>query len=362
MGNQTDLILQRNARADQLQLLRFLAFFCVFVGHAEVWLFFPFPSANCDTVAVAFFFLLSGFVTGYSAYGKEIRLSAKVYASGIWKKIRRIYPLYFFTTLVFVLGSDLLAQIAAGEINETVLRLMKNLLLIQTWFPEDPMSFNGLGWYVSALMFLNLFSLPTVFLFSKISRHPKRFYLFSGIICLTLFATAVYCYLTKTWNLSYWHYVFPPARSGEFIGGVALGYWVSIIQPHISFGKIEKWLFTVLEIGALVFWFRCMYYFGSPWRVRILNWIFPHFILLTVFTLGRGWVSDLFRRHPLVRLGDISFECYLIHNILVKNLNWNCPGLAETQRGKMFAFLFCFCMSVLMALYLNKPSAAVKSK
>lgn len=350
-------MLERNPRADQLQFLRFLAFLCVFIGHAEVWLFFRFPSANCDTTAVAFFFLLSGFVTGYAAYGKNIRFGWKEYGVSIWKKIRKIYPLYFFTTLVFVMGSDLLLQIAGGEITDSVVQLIKNLLLIQTWFPNDSLAFNGLGWYVSALMFLNLFALPAVCLFGKISRHPKRLVLFTAILGGIFFAIIVYCYLTKNWNLSYWHYLFPPARLGEYIGGIALGYWISIVKPHIRLGKIEKLLFTVLEIGALVFWVRFMYVFGSPWRVRIINWVIPNAVLLVVFTIGKGWISQLFCKRPLVHLGDITLECYLVHNILVKNLNWNCPAFAQTQYGKIFAFSFCLVMTVWISLYLEKKKA-----
>ena len=353
----TKPLIQRNSRADQLQFLRFLAFFCVFIEHAEIWLFFPFPSGNCSDTAVAFFFMLSGFVIGYSSYGKEIRFSLKQYGNSIWKKICRIYPLYFFTTIVFVFGSQVPLHLAAGPINNNTLPLFKNLLMIQAWFPKDPLVFNGLGWYVSVLMFLNLFSLPAVILFHKLAKHPKRFYIFTALICSFVFGITVFCYATKHLDTGYWHYIFPPARLGEFLGGIVLGYWVSIIQPWIKLGKLEKWLFTILEAGALILWFCAMNVFGSPWRVYIVNWLIPNTVLLTVFTLGRGWISRIFCWRPLVRLGDISFECYLIHNIFVKNLTWNCPQFAETQQGKAFAFLFCFCMSILTSLYINKASA-----
>lgn len=54
----------RTGREEQLQFLRFWAFFNVFVCHGEQWLFFKYPTSHCSTAAVSFFFMLSGLVTG----------------------------------------------------------------------------------------------------------------------------------------------------------------------------------------------------------------------------------------------------------------------------------------------------------
>ena len=46
----------RIGREDQLQFLRFWAFFNVFVCDGEQWLFFKYPTSHCSTAAVSFFF------------------------------------------------------------------------------------------------------------------------------------------------------------------------------------------------------------------------------------------------------------------------------------------------------------------
>lgn len=46
---------QPDIRTDQLQFLRFFAFFNVFLAHGEQWLFFRYPSHHCATAAVSFF-------------------------------------------------------------------------------------------------------------------------------------------------------------------------------------------------------------------------------------------------------------------------------------------------------------------
>ncbi len=136
---ETTVSLTAAPRAQQLQFLRFLAFFNVYIAHAEVWLFFAYPSANCSTAAVSFFFILGGLVTGYSAYGKEIRLTIVEYGRSVWKKVKKIYPLYFITMLIPVIYSNVPEELAAGHFDGQVLQLLKNLLMIQSWFPEGSM-------------------------------------------------------------------------------------------------------------------------------------------------------------------------------------------------------------------------------
>lgn len=341
-------------RMEQLQFLRFLAFFCVYVAHSEVWLFFPFPSVNCSTSAVGFFFVLSGFLAAYSAAGKEIDLNVKIYIRNIRRRICRLYPLYFVTMVIPLIYSDELVKLAAWTIDNDVIQLLKNLLMIQSWFTEGSMSINGVGWYISTLVFLCLFTLPVTYWFNKANRHPDRMFLFGGVAVGTAFLTAVYCYLTKTWDLGYWHYVFPPARLGEYIIGISLGYFFLSVKPILKRWHFSKWLFTALEIGALLLSFMSMYHFGSPWRVHILNWLIPNCILIGIFALGEGWVSGLFRFRPLVRLGDISFECFLVHNLIVIGMARVNPELADTQMGKIVGFLFGLLLTIVIALMLYK--------
>ena len=87
---------------------------------------------------------------------------------------------------------------------------------------------------------------------------------------------------------------------------------------------------------------------GSPWRSRIFTWLLPNLVLIGVFTCGMGWVSSLFRWKPLVRLGDVSFECFLIHNVFLVQY----ATLSQSENAAVF--LFCLGMSILLALLIHK--------
>ena len=163
----------RTGREDQLQFLRFWAFFNVFVCHGEQWLFFKYPTSHCSTAAVSFFFMLSGLVTALASFNKDIRLSWREEGKYLWRKVKKIYPLYLFTTLYVFLYTNTESLTALFDVQRFPGQLVRNLLLVQSWSAEGAFSYNGVGWFLSTLMFLSVFSLPVMFLLNKIQPASK---------------------------------------------------------------------------------------------------------------------------------------------------------------------------------------------
>lgn len=163
----------RTGREEQLQFLRFWAFFNVFVCHGEQWLFFKYPTSHCSTAAVSFFFMLSGLVTALASFNKDIRLSWREEGKYLWRKVKKIYPLYLFTTLYLFLYTNTESLTALFDVQRFPGQLVRNLLLVQSWSAEGAFSYNGVGWFLSTLTFLSVFSLPVMFLLNKINRRPK---------------------------------------------------------------------------------------------------------------------------------------------------------------------------------------------
>ena len=163
----------RTGREEQLQFLRFWAFFNVFVCYGEQWLFFKYPTSHCSTAAVSFFFMLSGLVTALASFNKDIRLSWREEGKYLWRKVKKIYPLYLFTTLYLFLYTNTESLTALFDVQRFPGQLVRNLLLVQSWSAEGALSYNVVGWFLSTLMFLSVFSLPVMFLLNKINRRPK---------------------------------------------------------------------------------------------------------------------------------------------------------------------------------------------
>ncbi len=341
-----------SGRADQLQFLRFLAFLNVFIAHAEVWNFFGYPASHCATFAVSFFFSLSGLVTGYSYYGREVKPTLWNIGKDMWKKVRKIYPLYILTMLFPILYSDVPAMVTNQDfaaLTETVVDFFANLLFIKSWLPGGIPSFNGLDWFLATIMPLYLLNLPVTYLLNKINKNKYRYLIFGTAFCGLFFLTAVYCYLTQGLNMAYWHYKFPPARMGEYLSGMILGFAIRAFADRVPEGKLTRIGFTVLEVAAMAFWAFSLRRAGNYWMNHIVAWLVPNAFLLAVFTFGRGWFSQLFRAKPLVWLGDISFECYLLHHLIVRRyavLNVVEPVARFEQ---IFSFFYCLILTVLIA-------------
>lgn len=352
-------------REGQLQFLRFLAFLNVFMAHAEQWLFFPYRTSHSATAAVSFFFMLSGLVTGYSLANKKVIPSGRNIALFQWKKILKVYPLYFLTTMFTVIFSGIPSSLMACDfqgLRPLMIQLGKNLLLIQSWFPVGGHSFNTVGWFLSVLMFLYALSLPFAWLLSKLrsSKYGRILLpvLFGGIFCWIVF----YCYVTQKFDMSVWHYQFPPARAGEYLLGMMLGFVGREMKALIPQKNSFRMVFTVLEVSALLFWYYSLSRPGNYWRNHIVSWVIPNLFVLTVFLCGQGWVSGLFRKKFLVYLGDIAFECYLIHQLILIRFGANLEGSPVSLWGNMFIVLFSLLFSVLTASYLHGTGSRKKEK
>lgn len=345
-----------SGRQEQLQFIRFLAFANIFMLHANAWNFFRYPDWNGAVSAVSLFFMLSGVLTGYNAFGREQAPTLRAIGRSMWKKVKKLYPLYFLTLFYAALSSGIprmLVDRDYASLAEPGVQLLKNILLLQSWFPEGYFSYNGVGWFLSSVMFLYLFNLPGAFVLNRLhrSRHSRKILAgtFTGILLLTV----LYSYLTRNGDLHFLQYIFPPARMGEYFAGMILGFVIRAERENLPGGE-KKLLFTVLEAASILFWFVSLFATGNGWTDRVVLWLLPNLLVLGIFTVGKGKLSELFRCRPLVRLGDISFECFLIHTQLIQ-LYTTVTGVTGTSgMDCVVSLTLCLTFTVLTAMQLNK--------
>lgn len=107
-------------KAEQLTFLRFIAFLFIFFYHASQYT--PKLSATgiprfLSSCSVSFFFILSGLGKAYSNYNRSDvdYLSIKNIFANIKKKLKKIYPLYFTTTVVTIIWSYIPQSISSHD-------------------------------------------------------------------------------------------------------------------------------------------------------------------------------------------------------------------------------------------------------
>lgn len=347
----------KTKRLDQLQFLRFIAFGFIFLFHAfgtnlEPYLY----TTNAAYAMVSFFFILSGFGSGYSSADRRVKPTVKAVCYHLWKKIKKIYPLLFVTTIYFVLQSDLPQAINAGNLEllkENGWNLMKCLLMIQSW--GNPFLFyNGVTWFISTILFLYLFDLPVRYYLDK--AHEKKNEKTILISLSVVFAIAIFTIATLAKNradIGYCLYAFPPSRVLEYLLGMCMGRCLyRINSERKSDGNIV--VFTILEGIALLLW---VVLFTLPIPVNSYSmqtyWLIPNVFVLSIMAIGMGGFSKLFSMKLLKGAGDISMECYLLHQpVLMTYMAF--VQMENTVKGTLFYIIFNLGFIMLLASMIHK--------
>ena len=348
-----------NNRLNQMQFLRVLAFLNIYMLHAGHWNFFNYPGWFGAISAVSFFFMLSGFLTGYSFDENRFDPSPASYGRYMRKKIARFYPLYFITTLYAVSFSNIPQIFASGHFGELiapVVQLLKNLLCIQSWFPDGYLSYNGPCWFSATLLFLTALNYPFFLFIQTIRRKSKSSAPLYLLLVLGLLGSVLYCYLTRSGSLQFLHYIFPPSRIGAYFSSMILGMLVRANSTQPIFSGKKTGFFSLLEIGALIVWFFSLSHPGAAWLEWNAAWLAPNLLVLLVFSMGKGILSRLFSHPALVRLGDVTFECYLIHSLVIPSYSRYNHFDTTYTLGCLFSLAACFALTYLLALFLHRRS------
>lgn len=151
-------------------------------------------------------------------------------------------------------------------------------------------------------------------------------------------------------------YIHPAARALEYLAGMVLCHLVLSLKDRISLKKGLAALFTFLELAALGLWVAFLFIPHKwEWAFLTARWLLPNLTLLAVFGFGFGYISCAFRWSPLRRLGDVSFECFLIHQLVIRiYLLFNAQIVTPGIRERLFCAISCFVITVGMALFINK--------
>lgn len=279
-----------------LTSMRAFAALAVFVYHLslhDVWLRGA-PLVGIGYVGVAFFFTLSGFVLAWT------------YTPGrpgaFWRRrVARVYPSHVVMLLVA-------AAVPLVAVTDAWSVAMPNLLLIQSWWADGDVVYgmNGVSWSLACeAFFYALF--PVVFVAAARSRAARW-----GIPAVLLGAVAVWVVLEPDARTLAFH--FPPARLGEFALGVA-------VACEVRAGWRPRWvrLGWVLPAAAV-----------SVAAVAVLVPItaLPNVLLAVPFAglilaaaLGDMRSATRVLSHRwLVYAGEVSFGFYLVHELVLVNL------------------------------------------
>ena len=348
-------------RMEQLQIFRFVAFMLVYFCHVPMFRFKFFPSEDGSLVGLEFFLLLSGFLAVYSLYHKaDIPVTKENVFNYVKKKVIKFYPLYFITNLIAVSYSELPSNISNHNFKGAgldFLTLLKDLFLLKSWIPWRIFSHNGATWYISCILFLSLLNIPInhwVCSFIKKDNASKK------LMIMLASAIAYMCIMHLSvliWGIQSALLNSPLFRLGDYIAGMALGYIAVLYKEKHPLNENQK-NYTLFESIILVFWFLS---FSAHINgiITIVSGYLMDILLIFIFAIGYGNVSQALKAKPLVLIGNITFECYMIHQVIIY-IYCNYNGWENyTRSGKVFGFMFCLLITICIAAYLNKKTSFI---
>jgi len=318
------------SRADRLPALtglRFVAALAVFANHAGLEGVFRRDTVNfvlggatasLAEAAVAFFFMLSGFVLTWSARPDDT-------ARQFWRRrAAKILPNHVVTWT-----AGLLLMLAASE-SVTPGHVLPSLGLVHAWIPVIPVlqGTNGPSWSLACEA---LFYLSFPFLAPLVARiRPDRLWRWCGGLCLGIVAIPFVSLVLPSqptlfglpapfWRV--WFTVFlPPVRLLDFVLGI-------VIARIVLAGRWPR----IRPIGAAL---ALLLAWGVSLVLPVPFGLIAPFVVPLVLLLGSccGLRSAL-AEPAMVRLGELSFAFYLVHwlvlhyaHVALGGGQWNAPG------------------------------------
>jgi peptidoglycan/LPS O-acetylase OafA/YrhL len=339
----------------QLTGLRFVAAALVVVHHYGSFIAYP-PglslASSLGRPAVAFFFLLSGFVLTYT-YADRISDWAS-YTTFVRARLARLYPVYLLALL-------LMTSVALRTTNFVELsRLfgvswLANVLLVQSFVPlqlfcecgamPDELNvpvlhlWNLPAWSISSELFFYLLFPFVVAAVSKIVRMRTFLVTLCVVFALEVVGFVALVAWVSRHSADNEHavavlfeaaYMWPVLRVGEFVMGCVLGWAFLTYRSHLAVRSPRRGVVALVLLGSAVVGILAVAFvlgrialpnadrpsmlplalYAARWHIAFV----PAFTaLLAAVTVSESPVTRFLGSGFMVALGEASYSLYVIH-------------------------------------------------
>lgn len=312
-------------RIISLQGLRAILFGLIFIyhlsmiGHISETVIYKRVGRGGGTEAVAIFFVLSGFVE--AIHPKCIKYDFINIIKLCVQRVKRFYKLHIFFLILTI--PTMVIMIAKFPVKYFI-RFIINLFLFQSWFPNEEiwLSYNGVTWFLSTLVFLFLFIIPLHKLSSRIEKNFYARYIYILIafllICFDFIVAIVVGKMCQ--NIKYLLYAFPPIRLIDYCTGFVTGKIFMIKKEEYKEKNIDLVTSTMLEALAIgiITGYLIMYPLVPVELSRAVIYLPGAAFVIYILAFERGKISNFFSLPILVSIGNNSLYYMISHQVVLR--------------------------------------------
>lgn len=312
--------IRKNSGGEQiesLQALRALAFLGVFLQHLG--------ELKLGAWAVSVFFVLSGMLMGYRYNDVQLDCSPLNCVKFAIQKIKKLYPLHIVTMLLCLVYDikNLIPTFSVAAGAELFGKLVANMLLIQSWFPNSEVffSFNGLSWYLSSSLFVYA-CFPCFLMFLK--RLSLRKAVLVGLAIYLVqwiagFTANQLCPKNVFWIV----YIFPVFRLGDFFIGCCLGKVLIRLKSKVF--NLSASFYSMIEAGIVVIFIVIQCFYSAHYNNSEYIWLLTTLIhiplavsMVLIFAIREGCITKILSNQVFIAMGNVSAYTYLIHQVVIR--------------------------------------------
>jgi len=348
---------------NSLNGIRAFLFLLIFGAHFKYVIIYSdlgkslFNFFNTARFAVLFFILLSGFCMALGYYNKFQTLSKQNYFDYIKRRFIKFYPLYLLSGLV-----GLFFIYLPQDSHYLNIFVLFYVTMLAPWFGIDAGG-NPVGWFMSAIFFCYLATPPVLYLLNK-KFSPKFHAGFCLINYLILIIFSFWLFLRHD-VYNEFLYRFPVVRLFEYVIALDIGIvFAKLLKDNIKPKFLDNYFYkSLVDLVFVILFLVILYICPNNLLYRHLFEI-PLVVLFLVYICiqKRSVLFDILNSNICNLLGNISFECFMIH-ILVFRLS------SSYSAGKIFSipditvlyFTLLF-VTILIAFIYKKAETVIKKR
>lgn len=281
-------------------------------GHFYAWSGNGVNYPSSFVYSVDFFFVLSGYVLVNSITRSKNSNLEEQYVEFFLKRIFRIFPLYYFVTILGIITTLLISE---TELQINYMRFFQIIFLGQMTGFSDGGNFLhnspvGIAWSISAEIWVGFLFFTIVYLLKNKLHMMFMISLFLSWICFVIMNRFAPHGMEETYRQLTPFITFGSVRC---LLGFSAGFMTWYISHKIT-KDIGKYA-DILQTATIFIIFTLYYYHSNNRDIGILSPIFSS-LLIYAFTF-KGFIFNILNNKIGEWCGKLSFSIYLIHPIAI---------------------------------------------